>query len=272
VCNGRNIQIWWDAWIPNEPNFKPRLRIGAKPKYQYVSDLILHDSRQWDKGKLNEIFHQETIKNILQIHPPIISKEDSFIWATNSARSFSIKSTYLTDQKHRFDFSGPLTNNEWLALWNSKIHNRLKLLLWKLALGMLPVNEVLIHRFPISERECFLCNEHLETLEHLFMECPIVEQVWALSPMPLLIHKFRGRPMSQWVKMMVKPEIVLGINGEKTKDFTLLAALTCDIIWMERNRIRIDGGHADPMLISSKVSRSFKEHKSAWQSISSSIY
>jgi hypothetical protein len=104
------------------------------------------------------------------------------------------------------------------------------------------------------------------------MECPIVEQVWALSPMPLLIHKFRGRPMSQWVKMMVKPEIVLGIHGKKAKEFTLLAALTCDIIWMERNRIRIDGGHADPMLISSKVSRSFKEHKSAWQSISSSIY
>ena len=78
--------------------------------------------------------------------------------------------------------------------------------------------------------------------------------------------------MSQWVKLMVKPEIVLGIHGEKAKEFTLLAALTSDIIWMERNRIRIDGGHMDPMLISSKVSRSFKEHKSAWQSISSSIY
>jgi hypothetical protein len=103
VGNGRNIQIWWDAWIPNEPNFKPRLRIGAEPKYQYVSDLILHDSRQWDKGKLNEIFHQETIKNILQIHLPIIPKEDSFIWATYSAGSFSVKSAYLTDQKHRFD-------------------------------------------------------------------------------------------------------------------------------------------------------------------------
>ena len=95
-----------DAWIPNEPNFKPRLRIGAEPKYQYVSDLILHDSRQWDKGKLNEIFHQETNKNILQIHLPIILKEDSFIWATNSAGSFSVKSVYLTDQKHRFDFCG----------------------------------------------------------------------------------------------------------------------------------------------------------------------
>ena len=72
--------------------------------------------------------------------------------------------------------------------------------------------------------------------------------------------------------MMVKLEIVLGIHGEKAKEFTLLVALTCDIIWMERNHIRIDGGHADPMLISSKVSRSFKEHKSAWQSISSFIY
>jgi hypothetical protein len=104
------------------------------------------------------------------------------------------------------------------------------------------------------------------------MEYPIVEQVWALSRKPLLIHKFRGRPMSQWVKMMVKPEIVLGIHGEKAKEFTLLVALTCDIIWMERNCIRIDGGHADSMSISSKVSRSFKEHKSAWQSISSFIY
>ena len=48
----------------------------------------------------------------LQIHLPIIPKEDSFIWATNSARSFSVKSAYLIDWKHQFDFSGPLTSNE----------------------------------------------------------------------------------------------------------------------------------------------------------------
>jgi hypothetical protein len=43
----------------------------------------------------------------------------------------------------------------------------------------------------------------------------------------------------------------------------VLAAQICDLIWMERNQIRLDGGEVNPILISSKVRRSFKEHKLA---------
>ncbi len=42
--------------------------------------------------------------------------------------------------------------------------------------------------------------------------------------------------------------------------------------WKKTVRIGTDGGHADPLLISSNVSRSFKEHKSGWQRLSSSIH
>ena len=38
---------------------------GAEPIYQVVFIyLILQDSWQWDRSKLNDIFHQDTVMNI----------------------------------------------------------------------------------------------------------------------------------------------------------------------------------------------------------------
>ena len=39
----------------------------------------------------------------------------------------------------------------------------------------------------------------------------------------LLFHNLRGRPFSQWVKMVVKLEVDLDIHRKETKDFILLA-------------------------------------------------
>jgi hypothetical protein len=61
---------------------------------------------------------------------------------------------------------------------------------------------------------------------HLFMECPVIEQVWALSPMPLLIHNMKGRNISEWVKILVKPEDQLDIHGDEAKEFIICISST----------------------------------------------
>ncbi len=61
---------------------------------------------------------------------------------------------------------------------------------------------------------------------HLFMECPVIEQVWALSPMPLLIHNMKVRNISEWVKILIKPEDQLGIHGDEAKEFIICNSST----------------------------------------------
>ena len=61
------------------------------------------------------------------------------------------------NKKHRFENSEPLSNSEWKSLWRMKIHERLKLLLWKLVWNSFPTRENLGVRFHVESLKALLC-------------------------------------------------------------------------------------------------------------------
>lgn len=61
----------------------------------------------------------------------------------------------------------------WGLIWKSKIHERLKLFLWRLASNILLVNVVLVSRMGKGEVNCSLCGQSPEEVMHLFRECSI---------------------------------------------------------------------------------------------------
>ena len=64
----------------------------------------------------------------------------------------------------------------WKMLWKSKMHERLKLLLGRIICKSLPVWEILSKRFLIPDISCLVCGEEVETVEHVFIRCPITVQ------------------------------------------------------------------------------------------------
>lgn len=66
------------------------------------------------------------------------------------------------------------------------VHNRLKLLLWKVTWEILPTKEKVAERIGLCDMDddqlkCGLCGENPETLLHLLLLCPYSRAIWSES-------------------------------------------------------------------------------------------
>ena len=77
-------------------------------------------------------------------------------------------------------------------------------------------------RFQVQEESCMLCQEKLETLVHVFVQCLVTEIIWANSRWSLRINRLNINSISQWVH--------LGIKVEDEHAFILFAIAVCDQI------------------------------------------
>ncbi|XP_060668934.1 uncharacterized protein LOC132800053 [Ziziphus jujuba] len=92
-----------------------------------VDSLILPDG-QWNKPVIERLFDKDSSETILQIYWADNNQEDMVVWTGSHSRTFHVKSTY----KFINPVSG-VSSNWWQFLWKSKIHDRLKYFMWKLA-------------------------------------------------------------------------------------------------------------------------------------------
>ena len=108
----------------------------------------------------------------------------------NSQGIFTVKSTYHLSQLDKFQQPSPLTSQEWKHLWKLKMHERLKLLLWKISWDALPTKEALNRRWPQSDLNCVLYKHPIESLENLIIHCPFTITTFSQFAWPLNISKF----------------------------------------------------------------------------------
>ena len=68
----------------------------------------------------------------------------------------------------------------WQALSDKLLDPRARDLLWRVGHEILTVRQTLTMRGMNVPQECGLCNRHVESLEHLFVFCPVVAPLWHL--------------------------------------------------------------------------------------------
>ena len=76
IGNGWGTCIWEDSWVPEIPRFIPTSPNDISSSDVYVANLIDHDLRQWDRGKLFNLFDTETARNIFKINLPHLQQND----------------------------------------------------------------------------------------------------------------------------------------------------------------------------------------------------
>ena len=77
--------IWEDPWVPKIPRFIPTSSNDTSSSDVYVACLIDHDSRQWDHGKLFNLFDTETVMKILKINLPHHQQNDQIFWSLSKS-------------------------------------------------------------------------------------------------------------------------------------------------------------------------------------------
>lgn len=232
------VRIRDDPWIPDLSNFRLPKDVLIPAHLRYVSDLMDSQNTTWNFQLLRDSFPLSFCRIIQSI--PIASREqDRLIWNPTSSGEFSVRSCYRLNNYAWFCTSSRLDRKLWLLLWKTTLHERHKILLWRILHNILPTKDQIHGMLRLSDPLCILCSHSMETLDHLLLDCPIVERWWLNSSWQIRIAHFAPEGCTKWIQILLDEQNCLTVSQEEKLKILNYAAVMFDQIWMWRNKIRL---------------------------------
>ena len=184
--------------------------------------------------------------------------EDKWVWTKITSGELSVKSAY----KELITLEESVPCNEVLGkLWKVKIHNRLKMLLWRIAIELLPTKDK-VQRFASNvDPSCHFCGNKVETQIHLFWHCHVARSLWFGSGWGIRLDKIHMENSLALVEFLLCLTLDLVLIEEQSSHFLLNGALILDKIWKLRNAIIYEGAMLD---MDSHICGVFKLVKEHW--------
>ncbi|CAL1381938.1 unnamed protein product [Linum trigynum] len=152
-----------------------------------VAEVISPEGGRWCDWKLSHWFDPPTCKAIKAIPLPRLPVEDKLIWHNTPEGIFIVKSAYhlavtLDRRKGRWwSEVSWMDKASWIRLWEANLPPKLKVFVWKILNRMIPTTEALIAKDVLVLPRCPVCWAESETLEHLFLSCPVARALWDYS-------------------------------------------------------------------------------------------
>ncbi|XP_056862666.1 uncharacterized protein LOC130510404 [Raphanus sativus] len=180
VGNGESIRVWDDPWLSfNEP-IKPIGPPSSEHQSLLVCDLLCPITNKWDIEKIRRLLPQyEDL--ILQIKTSSTPSTDTLVWLPGKTGIYSTKSGYGIGRTSMTELNSENDPVNWLKhVWNIKTGPKLKDFLWRVLKKAIPVSANLERR-GVLRFNCKTCGTHEDDL-HVFLTCPLAEEVWSLLP------------------------------------------------------------------------------------------
>lgn len=154
----------------------------------------------------------ESAEAILKVKISELRSSDSLFWPLEASGIYSVKSAHSALVKQRCTDISSIRAPLWKDLWKLHVHDRLKLLLWKVIWDILPTKVKVAGRIGECDMEdeslfCGSCGECLETLQHLILLCPYNRAVWCESPWQLNSADYGEGELPDWLKVILHPHL-----------------------------------------------------------------
>jgi TM2 domain-containing membrane protein YozV len=121
-------------------------------------------------------------------------------------------------------------------IWKSKLHNKLKKYLWRIASNLLPTYISLV-RFNLNlDTCCCLCEQAPETSLHLFWDCALARALWFGLEWNIKTDIFPLASLVDLIELLLSPPLDWGLDSSVMGRFLMVGAVIVDQIWKERNR------------------------------------
>ena len=172
VGDGRHIHLWFDNWLP----------LG--PIHSLMGDRIIYDSGlsrnaavaeittgnvwQWPVSNSPDLLVLKEETSRLHFFPS--ESQDSIYWLPLPTGVFSTRTAW--EKIRRIKEPVPWRH----VVWFHGSIPRASFILWLAVQRRLGTQDRLFHL--ALGTSCLLCNSQLETLDHLFFECPFSHQLW----------------------------------------------------------------------------------------------
>ncbi|CAL1413350.1 unnamed protein product [Linum trigynum] len=217
-----------DGWEIANPlaTFAPDL--SADLLDRPIVDFVLNC--RWNSQFLNFYLPQHIVLQV-ELHPvPQESEDDSRCWRFSENGEFTFRSTYeLTKDEDQPHFHHPI----WRALWKVPSMHRVRTFLWLAARPRLLTNAERHRRHLTSNPTCKICGGHSETITHVLRDCPFDRATWVELLMDEPDEKFFEPDLHRWLHYY--------ITGRSSNIDATLFAITCWLLWKNRNSLCFEG-------------------------------
>ncbi|CAL1404858.1 unnamed protein product [Linum trigynum] len=164
---------------------------------------------------------------------------DKLIWHFTDDGVFSVKSAYhlaVDLDRTRSGWRSSVTwmdKLSWIRVCEAKIPPKLKVFVWQIPNRALPTTEALIEKQVQVLPRCPVCWDGLETMEHLFLYCPVAQALWDYSGLDYLGEGLPRHTFPLFLKRL------LGLINQPSVVMAVVAILWR--IWRSRNWVVFEG-------------------------------
>lgn len=215
-----SINIWKDHWVPNFPNFIPVVREGRDWNRLFrVAELKNLDGNGWNEQLVRDMFEPSSADAILSIEWPKDRCVDKLVWLGNKGEGFSVGSSY----KSLFGVVlGSVEMSKSDRLWKRKIHDRLKLFLWRILAQVILTRDLTNKWFGLRKVYYPSCGAETKTYMHLFKDCPTIRALAFASKWGYCLNNLIVSSLEDWMELC----ITLPGKSKQEKRFTQIFLAT----------------------------------------------
>ncbi|XP_074318424.1 uncharacterized protein LOC141655234 [Silene latifolia] len=257
--NGNLIDIRKDAWILGS---KPCFMSLVQPQNISFADLLI-DSTQWNRENVFKYFHSVSARKICALELPPEPTDDFIYWKYIEDGSFSSSSAYSFLLHNNLPSvvaaQTPVNQDfQWSLIWRLPCQQHIKIFLWKIVHGILPIADMLIRRGMPINSSCSLCHKDRETVSHLFRDCDFVKRIWAACLLGIHSEVSSHIPFCTWFESFLRQ---LACSTLGNNYLLLQFPLTLYAIWKHRNNVIFRDRFLNPEEILSEINLLSKQQQ-----------
>ncbi|XP_045831362.1 uncharacterized protein LOC123922707 [Trifolium pratense] len=258
IGSGQDINIWEDNWIQQKGNSPGT---SSKPNncgLTKVKELMDNNYNEWNASIINQVFNPYEAHMILQI--PILDKTqpDTLTWDGTRDGTYTMKSGYhaIIDWANNSNSNNATSSNcsmeIWKVLWKLNVAPKHSHLIWRSLRNAIPVKGSLFKRGIRCDPLCPRCLDHVETIQHVFMDCEWTKKVWFASPLILNLNLNHLTEFYDWITYM--------INNTDKECMEKIVAIIYEI-WNARDQLVFQENDLPPQEISVIALRRLHEYQ-----------
>lgn len=154
--------------------------------------MILQFQEQ-DSGiskKLHYNINEEDVELITRFRPTTTNVSDRLAWMHSKTGDYTVRSGYHVQHTHlnsrvrnmnQIQTLSAVEAKLYQAIWKMNIPPKLKNFWWRVSPNSLSVAETLRRRGCNTGKDCQLCGENEESLNHMRFQCSISKEIWELT-------------------------------------------------------------------------------------------
>ncbi|XP_074300229.1 uncharacterized protein LOC141631461 [Silene latifolia] len=240
--NGKSIDLIRSHWVQGHP---PCMKQPADTHLPSFSDLTREDG-SWNSCSLFRFFNNSTAKDVLAMEPPLLQDDDYLYWKYTEDGCYNIQSGYSYLLSKHLSAIPQVPSFPWKLVWLFPFSSKFPLFIWKLVHHIIPTRTVLAHRGVRLDTSCPLCRTDMETPEHLFRSCDVIQHIWRSSI--LGIHSLANPdvPFVRWLA-----DHISYLHRASSSGFNCLLHFYAILrsIWLTRNSVVFENREFVPVRI-----------------------